>query len=84
MDLCRCERVNVVTFSCFFLWMELGMNLISTIYKAKNIGDRWKGIDAKRRLMVLTDTICVLRNVVLQIIDPNHTVNIRALLLSRQ
>ena len=34
--------------------------------------------------MVLTDPICVLRNAVLQIMGPNHTVNIRDVLLSRQ
>jgi hypothetical protein len=34
--------------------------------------------------MVLTGPVCVLRNVVLQIMDPNHAVNVRAVLLSRQ
>ena len=50
---------------------------VKPAYKENNIGDRWYGIDAKRRLMVLTDPICVLRNVVLQVMDPNNTVNFK-------
>jgi hypothetical protein len=70
MDLCRCEGVNVVTFCrccCFFFFVDGARHEFDfrPFIKRTTLATVGKEEMQQRRLMVLTEPVCVLRNAVL-------------------